>query len=405
MRSVWRTTALVLAVAVAGAAGSLVVAVWVGMGADTGHLLTSLVPAALVTVLVAVFAGPLLTRASLRQRFVAVALVAAVAALTNLAVLTRQMFLSSHDGTIVIVLVVYSLGAGLAAALVAARGTSVAVARLEETAEVLGGGDLQARVGDLNAGSELDMLARTLDDMASRLASAAEREREVESMRRDLITAVSHDLRTPLSSLRAMVEAIDDGVVDDAATVRRYTGEMRRSVDRLVSMVDDLFELVQLEAGAIQAETRRARLDDVVRSAMGALELQAEEKGLSMAADLHGAEAAACSPRLVRVLQNLLGNAVRHTPADGTITIAAHHADGRLALAVRDTGEGIPATDLPHIFEPFYRGDPARSGGGAGLGLALAKRIVEALGGDITAHSAPEMGARFELSLPDRASV
>ena len=165
-------------------------------------------------------------------------------------------------------------------------------------------------------------------------------------------------------------------------------------------MVDDLFELVQLDAGAIEAETRRVRLDDVVNSAIAAVELQVEEKGLSLTIELHGTEDAACSPRLARVLQNLLSNAVRHTPADGVILVAAREQDGRLALAVQDNGEGIRPEDLPHVFEPFFRGDPARSGGGAGLGLALAKRIVEAIGGDISALSTPPSGSRFELSLP-----
>jgi len=400
MKPTWRTFALVLAVAAAGALGTLLVAVAVGMGGDAAHLLSFLAPAALVTVVVALVSGPLLSKASLRQRFVAVALVAAVAALANLVVLTRQMFLSDHDGKLVIVLLVYSLGAGLAAALVFARGASSALARLDRTAEALGRGDLDARVGPLHAGPELDLLARTFDDMASQLRAASQRERDIEATRHDLITAVSHDLRTPLSSLRAMVEAIEDGVVDDVPTVRRYTGEMRRSVNQLVAMVDDLFELVQLDAGAIEVETGRARLDDVVNSAIAAVQLQADEKGLSFTTDLHDAEEAACSPRLARVLQNLLSNAVRHTPADGVIHIAAHQRDGRLGLAVQDNGEGIRPEDLPHVFEPFFRGDPARSGGGAGLGLALAKRIVEAMGGDITAHSTPPSGSRFELSLP-----
>lgn len=400
MRPTWRTFVLVLVVAAAGALGTLLVAVAVGMGGDVAHLLSFLAPAALVTVLVAMVSGPLLSRASLRQRFIAVALIAAVAALANLAVLTHQMFLSDHDGTLVIVLLVYSLGAGLAAALVLARGTARAVAHLDRTAEALGRGDLAARVGTLHAGPELDMLARTLDDMASQLRAASQRERDIETTRHDLITAVSHDLRTPLSSLRAMVEAINDGVVDDLPTVRRYTGEMRRSVNQLVAMVDDLFELVQLDAGAIEAETRRVRLDDVVNSAIAAVELQVEEKGLSLTIELHGTGDAACSPRLARVLQNLLSNAVRHTPADGVILVAAREQDGRLALAVQDNGEGIRPEDLPHVFEPFFRGDPARSGGGAGLGLALAKRIVEAIGGDISALSTLPSGSRFELSLP-----
>ena len=119
-----------------------------------------------------------------------------------------------------------------------------------------------------------------------------------------------------------------------------------------------------------------------------------------MATDLGGAEDTPCSPRLTRVLQNLLSNAVRHTPADGTVRVTAARANGRLALAVEDTGEGISSEDLPHVFEPFFRADAARSGVGAGLGLALAKRIVDALGGDISAESRPGAGSRFAVELP-----
>jgi signal transduction histidine kinase len=239
-----------------------------------------------------------------------------------------------------------------------------------------------------------------MDEMAARLEIALRRERDAEATRRDLITAISHDLRTPLASLRAMVEAIDDGVVGDVSTMRRYAGEMRRSVTQLVAMVDDLFELVQLDAGAIEAESERARLGEVVRSAVAAVRMQAEEKGLALVTTLNGTDEAFCSPRLVRVLQNLLVNAVRHTPADGTVRIEARRSAEGLELAVADTGEGLSAEDLERVFEPFFRADPARQGAGAGLGLALAKRIVEALGGRISAESAPARGSRFAVVLP-----
>lgn len=397
----WRTLALVVAVAVAGALGTLVVARAMGMhGSDLAHLLSLLAPAALVTVVAAFAARTLLRRASLRQRFVAVALTAAVGALANLAVLTTQMFVDQRDATTLMMLLIYSVAAGVVTALVLARSSSAAVRRLDETAAELGRGELDARVGPLDAGPELDSLAWTLDTMADKLQRSHEREREIEATRRDLITAVSHDLRTPLASLRAMVEAVDDGVVEDQESLRRYATEMRRSVSQLVEMVDDLFELTQLDAGAIETETIHASLHDVVRSAVAAVELQAEEKGLTLVADLHGADDIACSPRLVRVLQNLLVNAVRHTPAEGSVRIDAARAPDRLELCVEDTGEGIAPEDLSHVFEPFFRADQARSGPGAGLGLALAKRIVEALGGRITADSTPSVGSRFAIELP-----
>ncbi len=214
------------------------------------------------------------------------------------------------------------------------------------------------------------------------------------------MTAVSHDLRTPLARLRAMTEAIDDGVVEDADTFRRYAVEMRRSVDQFVGLVDDLFELAQVEAGAIEAEVARARLADVVTSAMAAVRPAADEKHLALESTLNGAGDAHCSPRMVRVLQTLLSNAVRHTPADGTIRIEAHRSRAGLEIGVEDTGEGIAPADLPRIFEPFYRADPARGGLGSGLGLTLARRIVEAMGGTIDAANREPCGARFSVMVP-----
>jgi signal transduction histidine kinase len=397
----WRTPLLVVVVAVVGGAATLLVGLVMGMdGGELIDLLRYLVPAAATTVVAAAVSGPLLRRASLRQRFVAVAVLAAAIAIANLAALAMQMFVSDHDATLVTVLLLYAVGAGVAAALVVARQAGAAIRTVEMTARRLGEGDLDARVGGIDAGPELETLATTLDEMADRLRRAQDRERDAEQMRRDLITTISHDLRTPLASLRAMVEAIDEGVVEDPPNLRRYVGQMRRSVHQLGTMVDDLFELTQLDAGAIEVETRRARLEEVVSTALAAVEPSAREKRLELVTRLGTVGDAPCSPRVARVLQNLLANAVRHTPADGTIRIEAGRADDRLRIAVEDTGEGIAPDDLPRVFDPFFRADPARSGPGAGLGLALAKRIVEALGGRISAERGASTGARFAVELP-----
>jgi signal transduction histidine kinase len=175
---------------------------------------------------------------------------------------------------------------------------------------------------------------------------------------------------------------------------------MRRSVQQLASMVDDLFELAQLESGAIAAESERVRLGDVVHSAVAAVEAQAESKGLQLQSNLNGADDASCSPRVARVLQDLLVNAVRHTPADGAVRIDARQGSGEIEVVVEDSGEGIDPDDLVRVFDPFFRADRARSGDGAGLGLTLAKRIVEALGGRIEVQSRPEAGSRFAVHLP-----
>ncbi len=392
---------LVALLATLGAAGTLAVGAAIGMGAgDLESLSAYLLPALAVTVIAMTMAGPVLARTSLRARFATVAAVGSVVGLANLFVLARMMFVSEHDAALVGVLLAYSIGAGVGSALALARSSSKAVDRLASTARALGAGDPGARVGPLGAGRELDQLARTLDEMADRLEQAQSRERRVENTRRNLITAVSHDLRTPLSSLRAMIEAIDEGVVADRPSLLRYVSEMRRSVGQLVEMVEDLFELAQLDSGAIETETAQVRLEEVVTSALAAVELRAEQKGLTLVSELDGAEDARCSPRMARVLQNLLVNAVRHTPSEGMVRVGARRVPSGLEVAVEDSGEGIPAEALEHVFDPFFRVDPARSGGGAGLGLALAKRIVESLGGRIQASSEPSHGSRFAVEVP-----
>jgi signal transduction histidine kinase len=232
---------------------------------------------------------------------------------------------------------------------------------------------------------------------------AVARERALEAQRRDLISAVSHDLRTPLASLRAMAEAIDEEVVRDPPTLRRYAAEIRRSAESLGTLVDDLFELVQLEAEALEVEARRATVKEVVASALAACGANAHRKGLTVETELNGAADALCSPRVGRVLQNLVQNAIRHTPADGTVRVEAERRPGSLRLTVSDTGEGIPPDSLEHVFDPFWRGDAARATAGSGLGLALSKRIVESLGGEIEVDSDPARGSRFAVRLREPA--
>jgi signal transduction histidine kinase len=392
---------MLLALVLLGAGGALLVAAALGMKAsELAHLAGLLAPAVVVTVAAATLASSLLGRTSLRQRYLAIAAVGTVVALGNLFALAQAMFVSAHAATVLAVVLTYSSGAGLAAAFASARSSASALDHMTRTAEIIGGGDMSARVGALEAGPELDRLASTIDQMAGRLEAVRDQEQRIEQTRRDLITAVSHDLRTPLANLRAMVEAIDDRVVTDPPTMHRYVADMRRAVGQLSTLVNDLFEMVQVDAGTIEAEADRASLDDVVASAVATVEAEAARKGVLLATDVQGTEAAMCSPHVTRVLQNLLVNAVRHTPADGTIRIGGRRDPDGVWLVVEDTGEGISEEDLPHVFDPFFRADAARSGDGAGLGLALAERIVHALGGTIEVDSLPNRGARFDVMLP-----
>jgi signal transduction histidine kinase len=175
---------------------------------------------------------------------------------------------------------------------------------------------------------------------------------------------------------------------------------MRRAVDSLARLVDDLFELAQLDAGEIAVEARRATVGEVVEAALAACGGQASEKGLRVETSIAAAAHWRCSPRLTRVLQNLLQNAIRHTPADGTVRVEAERRAGALQLTVEDSGAGIARESLDRVFEPFWRGDAARTTQGSGLGLTLAKRIVE-LGGQIRVEGGAAAGARFAIELPE----
>ena len=398
-RRIWWVVATA---AVAGAGGALIVAAATGAtGHELRHLGILLFTSAGFTSLVVAIAGTRLQRLSIRQRLVMIALLVGGTVFANLVVLAQQMFVSKHDARQLTVLLVYAVATGIGASIALSRSMIAAVDRLTATAREVGAGRLGARSNSDPAGPELDLLAATLDRMAERLQESIDSERRADRVRRDLVTAVSHDLRTPLAGLRAMVEAIDDGVVDDSEGLHTYITEMKQSVHSLSQLVDDLFELVQLDASAIEAESGRARLEAVVAAAVDACRGNALEKGLTMETDLGDAGQRVCSPRITRVLQNLLQNAIRHTPADGTVRVKARVDTDRLELVVTDTGEGIPASQLDRVFEPFWRGDGARSTPGAGLGLALAKRITETLGGDIRVDSPPREGTRFAVVLPE----
>jgi signal transduction histidine kinase len=233
--------------------------------------------------------------------------------------------------------------------------------------------------------------------------------REVDDARRRLIAAVSHDLRTPLASLRLLVDAVEDGVAT-GETRDRYLREMRTHVAALSVLIDDLFELSRLEAGEISWSMHQVELGELVSETVAALRAQAEERGVMVAAYASPSLAAhANAEKLQRVLFNLIVNAIRHTPADGSVVVRARparDADGLIEVEVVDDGEGVPADERERVFEPFYRGGEdgaARSSDGAGLGLAIARAIVEAHGGRIWLEPATPRGTRVRFTLPAAA--
>jgi signal transduction histidine kinase len=233
-----------------------------------------------------------------------------------------------------------------------------------------------------------------------RLAAEERSRREVEAARRRLVASVSHDLRTPLASLRLLVESIDDGVVT-GETRDRYLGEIRTHVAALSALIDDLFELSRIEAGEIAWTMGRVELRDLVGDTVAAMRAPAAARGVALAADLPPGEvvARANAEKVQRVLFNLIQNAIRHTPADGSVTVRARTAAGGVEVEVADDGAGISAGDGAHVFDAFYRGgEKAAADDGAGLGLAISRAIVEAHGGRIWLEPAtPGTRVRFTL--------
>ncbi|SEG77219.1 Histidine kinase-, DNA gyrase B-, and HSP90-like ATPase [Nonomuraea solani] len=247
-------------------------------------------------------------------------------------------------------------------------------------------------------------LPAELQTIANTLEEAYARERALEGARRELVAWVSHDLRTPLAGMRAMAEALEDGVVADPETVARYHGQIKLEVERLSAMVDDLFELSRIHAGALRLSRARIGLADLVADTLAGAEPLARAKGVVLTA-----EAAATLPveadagALGRALGNLVINAIRHTPSDRAVVLRAGvDAEGMACLSVADGCGGIPEEDLPRVFEVAFRGETARTpaaDGGAGLGLAIAQGIVEAHDGVIeVVNDGP--GCRFEIRLP-----
>lgn len=299
------------------------------------------------------------------------------------------MFDSAHDLTVLGIACAASLAA-LIGALVFSRGLSARLARLGAAASAVAAGDLGARA-EPGGPREIAELSASFNSMADRLEMLFD-------MRRELVAWASHDLRTPVASLRAMIEALEDGV----APPERYLPAMRERVEALGGLIDDLFELARIDAGALALEVDRAAIPGIVEACMAAVEAEASTRGIRLEADLPAAlPPARCSREgLTRVLDNLLRNALRHTPGDGTVAVRVGPDGDALLVAVEDTGEGFPDGGEGRAFERFWRADRARGDGGAGLGLAIARGLVEAQGGRIWAERREGGGARVCFTVP-----
>jgi len=299
-----------------------------------------------------------------------------------------------HMGDDVKILVVAATSAAAAAATALALGSNVVrrIAALADASRELAQGDLAARAPE-SGPRELAQLGRSFNEMAANL------ERLFDA-RRELVAAASHDLRTPIGSILAMLEAVDDGL----ATPDEYLPALRDQARRLAALVDDLFELARIDAGALAHELRPVSLVELVDGCLRGVAAEAAARRVRLERRIvHAPADVTCAPEQVeRVLANLLANALRHTPSDGSIVVALAGAQDEVQVTVEDTGDGISAETARRMFDRFWRGDGARSakGGGAGLGLAIARGLVERHGGRIWAEAREGGGARVSFTLP-----
>lgn len=307
------------------------------------------------------------------------------------------LMFSSHDLIILAMSVAASSGVSFVLAwLLAGRASSFAE-RFGRAAGALSEGDFSARV-PVDGPEEVRELGAAFNSMASELARLFE-------TRRNLVAWASHDLRGPLASLQAMIEALEDGLAEPAD----YLSDMRSQVRLLSRLVDDLFELSRIETGALSLSIMDVSLADVAARCARSLQPEAGRLGVAIRVEsASGPIHARCDPdRIERVMLNLLTNAVRYTPTDGSVAVRIASEDTAVTISVEDEGEGVPDGSLDRVFESFWREDPSRSSstGGAGLGLAIARGLVEAHGGRIWAENRDEGGARFTFTLPRTPTV
>ena len=339
---------------------------------------------------------------SLRRQFALVVAIVVAPVLVALIVGDALMVVSTRGVVIVAAIVI---GAGLVAILAArtvAGGIMGDVEAIRDGLVEVGRGEREVTI-ETSAHDELAELAAAANAMICQLREEEAGRDLSEAARRNLVAAVSHDLRTPITSLRLLADAVGDDIVEDAETRRGYLRRMGTHIDALSVLIDDLFELSRLEAGDISWTIEQVPLPELVGETVEAMRVQAEAKGVAVTADVPDTlkPAQANPEKLQRVLFNLIQNAIRHTPADGSVVVRAESVPSGVEFEVADTGDGIAAEERERVFTAFYRGgaDAARTSPGAGLGLAVSRAIVEAHGGRIWLADA-SVGTRVRFSLP-----
>ena len=316
---------------------------------------------------------------------------AVLAVLLPLGAVLLSGWVMFHMGDDVKILAVTAASAltAIVAALVVARSIADAIDRVRDASRELARGDLDAHAPE-DGPAEIADLAGSFNEMSASL-------RRLFDTRRELVAWASHDLRTPLANIQAMLEALEDGLGEP----EEYVPALRVQAHVLAQLVDDLFELARIDADALTLELRELPVAPVVSSSLSGIAAEARLKHVRLAADVDETVTARFAPdKVERVLMNLLTNALRHTPGDGSVAVRVETLGDEVQVAVEDTGDGLDAEARARMFERFWRGDPSRSSRGAGLGLAISRGLVEAHGGRIWAEDREGGGARVCFTLP-----
>ncbi len=328
----------------------------------------------------------------------------------NVWVTARLMFINQHDLALGSLLLLFAGGISIAFGYFLSSTISQQLETLASGAQQLSEGDFSTRV-PVQGQDEIAQLSQAFNEMAARLEGAAENEKALDEARRNLVAWASHDLRTPLTSLRVMIDALTDGVVEDSETVSRYLSQSQAEITRMSKLIDDLFELAQLDSGYLNLDFEWIDLSDLISDTLESFAARANTQGVVLEGtvdpqiDLVWAD----PEKLSRILDNLVSNALRYTASSGTISLQAEVDESLTIIQVSDSGSGILPEDLPHLFDRFYRGEKSRTrdkglDGGVGLGLAIVKGLVEAHGGEISVKSDLGQGTTFSFNLPEHSS-
>ncbi len=327
----------------------------------------------------------------------------------NVWVIARLTFIQSHYLTLTSVLLVFAGLSALTIGFFASKTMTDRLSKLHDATQSLARRDFTIRL-DISGNDEIAQLADTFNNMARNLQEVEEQKRQLEKTRRDLIAWVSHDLRTPLTSVRVMIEAILDRVVEDEATVHRYLDNSRAEIEHLSHLIDDLFELAQLDVGHLRLNLQQASIRDMISDTIGGFRLKANQQGIILKGEVaEEVDMVSMAPdKIQRVLTNLIDNAINYAHSGVSVTVRAWRADAEIRIDIHNSGSFIPADVLPRLFESFYRGEGSRmqsddGARGTGLGLTIARGFIEAHDGRIWATSHKDEGTTFSFTLPQGA--